>query len=442
MEANKNGPVAIRTTNVGREPSHDDQSKANGNGQGGHKLEAGLGQGAGSEGANITPHHGSVLEEAKEVFKRWLELPNDDILDFVFGVVFANRFGGDPVWGGIVGASGDTKTEILRCLIGDQFVQLSGLTAKTLISGLPKEMCGGIEPSLLPRLNGKILVIKDLTPLISGHADTRATVLGQLRDAYDGSSAMAFGTGERKEFKSRFGMLFGVTPVIESCWPIINALGERFIYYRCPGGDSLQKVRAALANSSRKKEMRKELQDAARRVLEQNTAVSIDVPDGIMERIAHLADFVAIARTPVKRHGQTEEVSYEPSPEVGTRLGGQLIQLACGIAAARGQQAPDDSIMNLVLHVARSGIMRKRVSVLAHLTLQNKPAGTSDVGQAIRQGSDSTRRTLEDLWTLKLVDRAKVANAHSWQLSELARERLGIVRLFPTQNDDPQPTPP
>ncbi len=185
--------------------------------------------------------------------------------------------------------------------------------------------------------------------------------------------------------------------------------------------------------------MREQLQDAAKRVLEQTTAASIDVPDEIKEKIAHLADFVAIARTPVKRHGRTEEVAYEPSPEVGTRLGGQLIQLACGIAAARGQQALDDSIMNLVLHVARSGIMRKRVNVLAHLSLQHKPAGTSDVGQAIRQGSDSARRTLEDLWNLKLVDRLKSSNAYSWQLSALARERLEIVRLFPRQNDESHP---
>jgi len=317
---------------------------------------------------------------------------------------------------------------------------LSGLTEKTLISGLSKkDAVGGKEPSLLPKLDGRILVIKDLTPLISGHANTRATVLGQLRDAYDGSSSMAYGTGAVKKFKSRFGMLFGVTPVIESCWPFINALGERFIYYRCPVGDSLQKVRAALANSSQKKVMREQLQDAAKRVLEQTTAASIHVSDEINERIANLADFVAIARTPVKRLGGKGEVAYEPSPEVGTRLGGQLIQLACGIAAARGQQALDDSIMNLVLHVARSGIMRKRVNVLAHLTLQNKPAATSDVGQAIRQGSDSTRRTLEDLWNLKLVDRLKSSNAYSWQLSALARERLEMVRLFPRQNDESHP---
>ena len=134
----------------------------------------------------------------------------------------------------------------------------------------------GEETSLLPKLNGKILVVKDLTPLISGNRDTRGQVLGQLRDAYDGSSAMAFGTGETKRFVSHFGMLFGVTPVIESCWPVNNALGERFLYYRCADGDSVAKITAALANSNRKREMRKALAEAASRVLDQSVPTSIE----------------------------------------------------------------------------------------------------------------------------------------------------------------------
>ena len=91
---------------------------------------------------------------------------------------------------------------------------LTSLTPQTLISGFVDE--GKPDPSLLPKLDGKILIVKDLTPLISGSADVRSAVLGQLRDAYDGSSAKAFGTGDVKRYESRFGMLFGVTPVIEA----------------------------------------------------------------------------------------------------------------------------------------------------------------------------------------------------------------------------------
>ena len=60
-----------------------------------------------------------------------------------------------------------------------------------------------------------------------------------------------------------------------------------------------------------------------------------------------MADFVARARTPVKREGRTGVVDYVPVPEVGTRLVGQLMQLARGIAAAREQQDVDDDIFDL-----------------------------------------------------------------------------------------------
>ena len=299
------------------------------------------------EGANVTPPRVCPLEAAKRVYRKWLRLPDDRVLDFVFGVVLANRLqGGDPVWGGLVGASGDTKTEILRSLESpddrqnrddpDRIIySLSGLTSKTLISGLPATMNDDREPSLLLQLKGKILVIKDLTPLITGPRDTRSEVLGQLRDAYDGYSAKSFGTGETKSFDSRFGMLFGVTPFIETCWPIINQLGERFLYYRCSDVDSLDKVRAALANSDKKHGMRAELAEAARPVLYQPIPDAVHVEDDLVERIAQLADFAAKARTPVKREGRSEIIEYAPVPEVGTRLAGQLIQLARGIAIAK-----------------------------------------------------------------------------------------------------------
>lgn len=395
-----------------------------------------------TKGANVTPDTDSPLCRAKATFKKWLELPDDNVLDFLFGCVFANKFTGDPVWGGLVGASGDTKTEVIRSLDGQQdVVSLTSLTSKTLISGLRPESAKGKEPSLLPKLDGKLLIVKDLTPLISGNRETRAEILGQLRDAYDGSSAMAFGTGELKEFKSRFGMVFGVTPAIESCWPVINQLGERFLYYRCPGGDSMLKIKAALRNSNVKQEMREELAAAAKMVLDQDVPEKVIVPDELCERIAHLADLVARARSPVKREGGTEEIEYAPCPEVGTRLAGQLIQLARGISVARGQDSCDESVMEVLRHVAISSIPQFRWRVLNLLSRHSTPMSTGEVGQILKAGSGSVKRSLEDLWSLDFVDRVCIGKGSSyhWTLSGLGRERLGQAGLDKEGEDHPTP---
>ncbi len=377
------------------------------------------------EGANVTPHPtGSILEQAKALYRKWLALPDGLVIDFMFGVVFANRLSGDPVWGGIVGASGDTKTELIRSLSHPDIVTLSTLTQNTLLSGLPAHMNKGKEPSLLANLDGKLLVIKDLTPIISGSRDARNSILGDLRDAYDGFSSKAFGTGEHKSFSSRFGLLFGVTPVIESTWSVINQLGERFVYYRCAVGDSFEKVAAALKNSNQKEKMRKDLTAAATLVLNQEMPSSIEIPESIEHRILHLADFVAKARTPVKREGRSEEVEFFPVPEVGTRLGGQLIQLARGISAARGEAVCHDSVMSVIIHVAKSGIPQTRLKLVEFLSTAEDFVRTDRVGQALKLGTGTVHRALEDLWTLGLVERGEGSVRHVWKLSAIAIERL------------------
>ena len=290
---------------------------------------------------------------------------------------------------------------------------------------------GGKEPSLLPKLDGKVLIIKDFTPIISGNRDRRAAILGQLRDAYDGSSAMAFGTGDTKSFESRFGLLFEVTPAIEACWPVINTLGERFIYYRCHGGDSLQKAEAAMENSDNKSQMRAELAEASRGVLDQHAPPTIKVGKSIRTQIVHLADFVAKARTPVEREGRSGEVTYTPSPEIGTRLAGQFVQLARGITVARGEVECPESLMEMIRYVGRSAIPHTRLKLLEQLSRASEPEKTSNLGQAVGLGTGTVSRALHDLWALKLVHRVTFnTNAYCWELSQLARDRLSVTRLF------------
>ena len=184
--------------------------------------------------------------------------------------------------------------------------------------------------------------------------------------------------------------------MIESCWPIINSLGERFIYYRCVTGDSFAKVWAALTNSSKKGTMREEMQAASALVLSQPLPKATDMTDATAMSIAHMADFVAKARSPVKREGRTEEISYSPAAEVGTRLGGQLIQLARGITVARGQETCDELVMRVVSHVAVSGIPRLRWQLIAAPFMASAPQTTADLGQQLRigSGSASTRSVL------------------------------------------------
>jgi len=146
------------------------------------------------------------LAEVKAVVNKWLSLEDDTVVDVMLAVVVANRLNTDPSWLLVVGPPSSAKTEILRALTGHPKAYfLSNLTPTTLVSGLkPKGKLP--EPSLLPKLDGKTLVLKDFTTVLSMRHDNQAEILAQLREIYDGSYSKAFGNGKVINWEGHVGL--------------------------------------------------------------------------------------------------------------------------------------------------------------------------------------------------------------------------------------------
>ena len=70
---------------------------------------------------------------------------------------------------------------------------------------------GDNDPSLIPKLDGKVLVIKDFTVILKERHEIASAILSQLRDAFDGSIRKAFGTGKDKKYNAKFGVIAAVT---------------------------------------------------------------------------------------------------------------------------------------------------------------------------------------------------------------------------------------
>lgn len=309
--------------------------------------------------------------EVYEMFQKHLHIPDTSLIDIIFGTVLANRLPGDPLWMFIVAPPGATKTEPLLSFTGAEAIEiLSTLTPHTLISGT--NFGGGGDPSLIPKLNGKVLIIKDFTTILTLPVTEREEIFGILRDVYDGECSKPFGNGIFRKYKSKFGIIAAVTPIIEMFTEEHAALGERFLRWRnyVPSSLSARRVyiQKAIDNVGKEVEMRADLVEVAHRVL--NADYSHDIPtinEGLQGKIISLAQLVAILRGTVWREKYSKEITHKPFIELGTRLSKQLYKVMLGVGMFRQCKDAGDHEYKIALNVARSSVPHRLMEAFKHV---------------------------------------------------------------------------
>jgi len=353
----------------------------------------------------------SKLRTFKDVCRKWLYIENDEYIDVVFGVVFANRLDAKPVWLYLVAPPGGGKTEIVQSLDGHPSIYaLSTLTPNTLISGKIQEPGQKEEdPSLLPKLDGKILVIKDFTVILKGRNEDIREIFGQFRDAYDGKIRKAYGTGKDKEYESKFGIIAAVTGEIDKHLRLLSSLGERFLIYRMPKLSEAEiEARTNLAAENKSAETQeRELKEVAHAVLNLKSE-SASISQDLMKKLGKMARFIAVVRTEINRDRITREIQSPPDPEIPTRLVKQFVSLAQGIAMTREQTIVTEDEVRLVYRVALGSIPPMRLEVLRCLMAGYPKSMTSkSIAGKIRMGFGVINRCLGELYALGIVDKRK-----------------------------------
>jgi hypothetical protein len=280
-----------------------------------------------------------TLSDCKAIFHKSFHLEDDRLIDIAAAVYAANLLGADPLWFMIIGPPSNTKTEILQCFAGHpQAVFLSTLTPNTLVSGFKTK--DGFNPSLLPKLKDKLLVLKDFTSVLSMRQESRTEVIGQLREAYDGKYDKGYGNGVTINWTGKFGFLGACTNEYDDHHAVIASMGERFLLYRTRNRDNGAMGLRAHEMVGCEDEIRKEVREAFQKFIAQFDdlkAVSFREDKNIITAIISLACFVAIARTPVKRdyRGEVKPVLFHP--EGSGRLTKQLKQLGMAIMGHAGR---------------------------------------------------------------------------------------------------------
>ncbi len=378
----------------------------------------------------------SSLEQARDIFRGWLYLPDAGALDIVLGTIAANRLEGDPVWTLLVGPPGGGKSELLNAVSQLDDAHPAGtLTEASLLSGTPKKDVAEASKGGLLRAIGEhgILVCKDFGSVLSMNRDARAGVLAALREIFDGSWTRHVGTdgGRTLSWHGKVGLIGGVTPTIDRHHAVMGAMGERFTLYRLPEADSNTQAREALRHAGRERTMRQELAEAAQTAVETLTIPNART-DAETDQLIALATFVVRARSAVERDSYSREIELVPGAEAPTRLVIILDRLLAGLDSIGCER---NQAFAIVTKAALDSIPALRLLCLRALE-QHSELDTNQVATAARYPTSTTRRALEDLVAHGLVERERqeAANqAHHWHLSDFAAQRL---ICFPDKSED------
>jgi len=389
-----------------------------------------------------------TLDELKGHFNKWLEISDPHVLEVTLGSIVANRLGSNPVWLLLIAPPSGMKSELINALATTKFIEpLSDLTPKTLISGQHKQELGQ-EPSLLMRLDQRILSLKDFTTVLSKRSEHLDEILSQLREIYDGSFRKIWGTGKELNWEGHVGFIAGCTEAIDKSRVVHSILGERFILYRTIHENRMKIARKAIENVNRVVPMRKELAEVTRQFLLPFSEGEITLPSIAKKHInmlIELSDLTAYGRVGIIRTRQGE-VSYVPTPEMPARLAQTFALLAQGIALIRKKRAVGDVEMKIIRKVAIDTMIHHRAKVMKVLFEADDDLTTTEVSQLVNLPTSTAKIYLEELWMLQCVDRdmksknvdgtliIKISHgqdsAYHWKLKPALKRRLKKVKAF------------
>lgn len=395
------------------------------------------------------------LSDVYSEFKRWLYLDSVDGIDIMLATAISQQIDGEPVWMFLVGPPGSAKTETLSTLSWiDNIYMTSSVTPHSLISGAAWK--DNADPSLIPKLNGKVMVIKDFTSILSMRDNEKDEIFGILRDAYDGKCGKEFGNGVVRRYESRFTVLAAVTPSIYALSSSHTALGERFLKFGI--GDNLVHrdedaiIERAISNINQETTMRDDLADVVhafvtRRIGLQRIAVNAlpVISSGLRTRIIALARFGARMRGTVTRDTYRNDIiTSRPSAEVGSRLGKQLAKLAQALAVVHGRREVSDDDYRLVKKVMLDTIPQRTEDLLRQILLtcprENDTITAGEIAHRTRYPQATVGRILQDLTVLDITRRVapKIGpqvGASGWTLTPYIRDVIGKAGLYQTEED-------
>lgn len=347
-----------------------------------------------------------TLDEAHAVFCRWLGEDYDtDALDAVLATAAVERLDGDPLWLLLISGSGNAKTETVQALDGAGAIITSTVSSEgALLSATPrKERANDATGGLLRKLEPRgVLVIKDVTSILSMNADSRAQVLGAFREVYDGRWSRNVGTdgGRTLDWAGRIAVVGAVTTAWDKAHAAIASMGDRFVLVRMDSSTGRQAAgRQAIGNTGSEEQMRRELASAAAGVLAEMDSAPIVLTEAETDVLLAAADLVTLARTGVE-YDYRGDVIDAHAPEMPTRFAKQLAQVVRGGVAIGIERS---RALRLAIRCARDSMPPLRLAIIDDIAA-HPDSSTADIRKRLGKPRATVDRQLQALHMLEVLN--------------------------------------
>jgi hypothetical protein len=321
------------------------------------------------------------------------------------------------VWQIMVGVPGSGKTQGVFPLKGsDHTTFIDTLTPNSFASGYVNDQTGEGAKSLLPQLDGKCLIIKDLTTLFSQRSENVQKILGDLQSIYDGSYAKATGTVGVLSFESQFTILACITPqALKKHQGYMSSIGGRFLCFGVEDltEEEMEKGFARIWSTDGRKEKVSRLERMVVEHVEDILTTPLMFQEETLDQqgvINTLAELMAAGRSVVE-YGKVEGGGYElvghqtEQPWRGTF---QLRNLGRALARVHGRDHLTGHELEMLrravlssIHMAWGDILRMVPYHPEGLTVGKVLSGTGSSKPWIRQ-------KLNELVAVGILETAKV----------------------------------
>jgi hypothetical protein len=369
----------------------------------------------------FSPSAGAVpLSDCHAVVRRWFGDEYDlDALHVVLAAAAVEQLNGDPLWVLVISGSGNAKTETVQTLGGAGAYVTSTITSigALLSASSRRDKAKDATGGLLRKLGDRgVLVIKDVTSIISQDRNTRGEVLAALREVYDGRWERNVGTdgGRTLTWTGRIAVIGAVTTAWDKAHDVIASMGDRFVLIRVDSNEGrVQAGRRSIGNTGSEEQMRAELAAVVAGVLAGvQKCTPVDMTYDETDRLLAAADVVTIGRTGVE-YDYRGDVIDAHAPEMPTRFAKQLAQVVRGAIAIGIDR---DEAIRLAIRCARDSMPPLRLAILLDVAA-HPLSTTSDVRKRLDKPRATVDRQLQSLHILGLLecDESTAAHGSSWR---------------------------